>query len=673
MIDLITYLVKGIPIGCVFALMAVGIVLTYKTSGVLNLAFGAQAYVSAALFYVLRSDEYLGWPTLPAFVVAVVIVAPLVGWILDRGLYRHLRTAPPVAKLVTSLGLLVAIPSIVKLLLGAGAKQRPPGLASEDFHSVGQITIDNNQLVTIVLTVLIVVGLTVLFRSTALGLQMRAVVESPRMTELAGVDADRVGTVSWMLSSFIAGLAGVLLAPLFAAVSEVNFFVLLVAALAAAAFGRLSSIPLTFAGGLALGMLNQLLDGYLPPNNVLATGLRPSLPFVALFLLLLFWPGLRQRREATDPLAGVDPPPPSPVSTIRTHSLTVATRVFAVAVITGFTIVALTGFDAFWLGIFIKGVIFGIIFLSFTILTGMGGQISLCQAAFAATGAFTAAQLVARTGMPIMIAMVIGGVVAGVLGGIIALPALRLGGIYLALATLAFAVMFENILKPQDWVSGGTRPPKVPRPMILGINFNDNRLFLLLSMVLLALVAVAVVLVKHGTTGRFLDALRGSETAAQALGISPAHTKVLAFAMSAGIAGFGGGLLASFEGRVSYDANFTYVVGLVWVVLVVTMGARSVQAAITAGISLFLFPRLLELIPNMSQTAAQSIAFVMFGLGALTYAKHPEGIVEFQTRRAVQRVLDLLSRRGKGTDAAPASGPSEPAVAAAGLGSGGQP
>ncbi|MFN8040652.1 MAG: ABC transporter permease [Acidimicrobiales bacterium] len=671
MTDLITYLVKGIPIGCVFALMAVGIVLTYKTSGVLNLAFGAQAYVSAALFYVLRSDDYLGWPMIPAFVVSVVIVAPLVGWILDRGLYRHLRTAPPIAKLVTSLGLLVAIPSIVKLFLGAGAKQRPPGLASESFHSIGEIVIDNNQLVTIVATVLVVIGLTILFRSTALGLQMRAVVESPRMTELAGIDADRVGTISWMLSSFIAGLAGVLLAPLFAAVSEVNFFVLLVAALAAAAFGRLSSIPLTLVGGLALGMLNQLLEGYLPNSNLLATGLRPSLPFVALFLLLLFWPGLRQRREATDPLAGVDPPPPSPVSTIRTRSLTVATRVFAVAVIALFTVVALTGFDAFWLGIFIKGVIFGVIFLSFTILTGMGGQISLCQAAFAATGAFTAAQLVSRTGMPIMIAMVIGAAVAGVLGGIIALPALRLGGIYLALATLAFAVMFENVLKPQDWVSGGTRPPKVPRPMIVGINFNDNKLFLLLCMILLALVATAVVLVKHGTTGRFLDALRGSETAAQSLGISPAQTKVLAFAMSAGIAGFGGGLLASFEGRVSYDANFNYVLGLVWVVLVVTMGARSVQAAITAGISLFLFPRILELIPNLSQTAAQSIAFVMFGLGALTYAKHPEGIVEFQTRRAVQRIVDLLSRRGGGADAAPIGGPPEPAVATAAAGAGG--
>ncbi len=655
MTDLLTYLIRGIPIGCVFALMAVGIVLTYKTSGVLNLAFGAQAYVSAAVFYVLRSDDYLGWPMLPSFLVAVVLVAPALGWVLDRGLYRHLRTAPPVAKLVTSLGLLVAIPSVVKLLLGSGAKLRPPGLASESVRSLGQITVDDNQLVTVLVTLLVVVALTVLFRSTALGLQMRAVVESPRMTELAGVNADRIGTFSWMLSSFLAGLAGVLLAPLFAQVSEVNFFVLLVAALAAAAFGRLSSIPLTLAGGLALGMLNQLLAGYLPTDNVLATGLRPSLPFVALFLLLLFWPGLRQPRHAADPLAGVDPPPPSPVSAIRTHSLTVATRIFAVAVVAVFTVVAMTGLDDFWLGIFIKGVIFGLIFLSFTVLTGLGGQISLCQAAFAATGAFATGQLVSRAGMSVLVAMVVGAAVAAAIGAVVALPALRLGGIYLALATLAFAVMFENVLKPQEWVSGGTRPPKVPRPLIAGISFTSDRAFLLLCMVLLAVVAVIVVLVKRGTTGRFLDALRGSETAAQSLGISPARTKVIAFALSAAIAGFGGGLLASFEGRVSYDANFSYVLGLVWVVLVVTMGARSVQAAITAGISLFLFPRILELVPFLSQTAAQSIAFVLFGLGALTYAKHPEGIVEFQTRRSVQRIVDLLARGSNRGDAQPAA------------------
>src|SRR5437660_3946510 len=127
-----------------------------------------------------------------------------------------------------------------------------------------------------------------LFRWSAIGLQMRAVVESPRMTELAGVNADRVSTFSWMLSSLFAGLAGVLVAPLFAQVASNNVTTLLVAAIAAAAFGRLTSIPLTLLGGLLLGVFQGLLAGYLPNNSILATGLRPSLPFVALFALLLF-------------------------------------------------------------------------------------------------------------------------------------------------------------------------------------------------------------------------------------------------------------------------------------------------------------------------------------------------------------------------------------------------
>ena len=139
---------------------------------------------------------------------------------------------------------------------------------------------------------------------------MRAVVESPRMTELAGVNADRVGAFSWMLSSFFAGLAGVLLAPLFPQVSSDNYFLLIVAAIAAAAFASLSSLPIAFLGGILLGVLNQVLATKLPTGSVLAQGLRPSLPFVALFLLLVLWPGLRNRRETTDPLAGVDPPPP---------------------------------------------------------------------------------------------------------------------------------------------------------------------------------------------------------------------------------------------------------------------------------------------------------------------------------------------------------------------------
>jgi branched-subunit amino acid ABC-type transport system permease component len=646
MTDFLSYVLAGIPIGCVFALMAIGIVLTYKTSGVFNLAFGAQAFVSAAIYYdtVARHD----WPPALAFVVAVVIAGPLLGLVLDQALYRHLRTAPAVAKLVTSLGLLVAIPQIVKLWFGSSPAYNPPGLIRSDqtFLS-GQLTLDMNEIVTIATTVLVVAGLSVLFRRTNLGLQMRAVVESPRMTELNGVNASRVGAVSWMLSSLFAALAGVLLAPLFAQVSELNFFTLLVAALAAAAFGRLSSIPLTLAGALSLGVLQQLLAGYLPPNSVLASGLRPSLPFAALFLLLLFWPGLRKPRELADPLAGVDPPPPAPAAAIRSRGLTILTRGLAVTFIAVMTFLTLTTFNAYWVGLVTKGVILGTIFLSFVIITGLAGQVSLCQASFAAVGAFAAAQLVSNTGMSILLAMVIGAAISAIVGGLLALPALRLGGIYLALATLAFALMFETVLRPLDWISGGSRPPRVPRPTIGGIDFSDNKNFFLLALAILATVALFVLVLKRGSTGRFLDALRGSETAAASIGINPFAAKVVAFSVSAGIAGFGGALLASYDGRVNYEANTTYFIGLVWVVLVVTLGARSIQAAITAGLSFVLFAPLLDQITPLNQTTTQAVAFILFGLGALTYAKHPEGIIEAQTRASLDRISRVL-KRGKG-------------------------
>jgi branched-chain amino acid transport system permease protein len=666
--EFLRYVIWGVPIGCVYALMAIGIVLAYKTSGVFNLAFGAQAFVSAAIYYdrVARHD----WSPLWAFVLAVVIVGPMLGLLLDRLLYRHLRTAPPVAKLVVSLGLLVALPQLVKLWFGQQAAFNPPGLVrSTHIYRWGDLSLDVNQLTTIVATAVVAIGLTVLFRRTSVGLQMRAVVESPRMTELNGVNAGRVGSLAWMLSSLFAGLAGVLLAPLFATVNELNFFTLLVAALAAAAFGRLTSIPLALAGGLLLGVLQQLLAAYLPTGSVLAQGIRPSLPFAVLFLLLLFWPGLRQQKEATDPLAGVDPPPPAPAAAARGRGLTLATRVIGVVFIATMALLVFTTLDAFWVSIVTTGVILAVIFLSFVVLTGLGGQISLCQAAFAAIGAFSAAQLVSRTGMSVLLAMLIGALIAGAVGALLALTAARLGGIYLALATLAFALMFEYVLRPLDWVSGGLRPPRVPRPRIGTIDLSDDKVFFLLALGVLGLVALFVYLVKGGTTGRFLDAVRGSEMAAASIGISAFTMKVLAFSLAAAIAGLGGGLLASFEGTVNYDARFAYFLGLVWLVLVVTLGARSIQAAIIAGVMFMVFPQLLHL-AGLSQGDAAAVAYILFGLGALTYARHPEGIVEAQSRATIQRIGRLLERRsGTQLAATDATRPTtSPAQAEAGAG-----
>jgi branched-subunit amino acid ABC-type transport system permease component len=659
--DLVGSVIRGFPIGCVYALVAIGFVLTYKTSGVFNLAYGAQAYVSAAVYFVLRIRHH--WSIPLAFLVAVVLVGPLLGLLLDRALFRHLRTAPTVAKLVTSLGLLVAIPAILDIVLNFGGSPAygPTGIIShgDTAYHFSSYALTRDEIATIVITIVAVIGLTAIFRFTAIGLRMRAVVESPRLTELAGVNSDRVGAFSWMLSSFFAGLAGVLLSPLFPQVSSQNFFVLIVAAIAAAAFASLSSLPMAFLGGILLGVLNQILATKLPTGSVLAQGLRPSLPFVALFLLLVLWPGLRNRREVTDPLAGVDPPPPGFAADERSATLTRATHIFGVLVGLGFFWWIMVRADVFWLSLFTQAVVFSVIFLSITVITGMAGQISLCQTVFAAIGAFCTAQLANNFNMPVMVAMVVGACLAAVVGALLSLPALRLGGIFLALATLAFALFFENVMVNFSWVSGGATPLTVVRPVIGPFNFENDRSFFVLTVIVLAIVGVMVIWVRKGTTGRYLDALRGSETAASAIGINPARARIVAFALSAGIAGLGGGLLAIQERSANYSTDYSVFFGLFWVVLVVSIGSRTVEGAIQAGFGLKVFP---ELVFTRLLGVSLSWEYVLFGLGAIAYAKNPEGTLEAGKRRSLNFIQRLLDKRaGRSTETPPDARPA-PAI-----------
>lgn len=674
--DVLEYAVRGVPIGCVFALLAVGLVLNYKTSGVFNLAFAAQAYASGAVFYVVRKEH--NWPLLPAALLAVVVVSAAVGVLLDRVLYRHQRTASPLAKLITSLGLLVAVPEMIKLAIGSDAKLRPPPLwpvaRTDDllWPASGRFVLDAGQIATLVTTAVVVVGLVVLFRRGSLGLRMRAVVESPRLVQLQGIDAERVSLMAWVLSSVLAGLAGVLIAPLFAQLNSLDFFTLLVAAIAACVLGNLSSIALTFAGGILLGVLQAELAGFLPTDSILATGLRPSLPFVVLFALLLFRRSVRSGREVADPLAGVDPPPNPPVAETRPHWMTVGTRSFAVVAAAIGLAIAWFVLNAFWLGLVTAGVCLAVVLLSMVVTTGVGGTISLSQAAFAAVGAFTTAQLTNVFGVPVLVAVVIGALVAAVVGAVVGLPVIRLPGIYAALATLAFALFFESVIVPLGWVSGGAKVQQVPRPVVAGIHLDGDRSFLVLAIVSLAALGAAAIAVRQGTTGRFLDAIRGSQRAAASVGIDGRRAKLVAFVAGAAIAGFGGGLLASFYRQANYDQSFTFFIGLVWLVLVITAGARSVQSAVVGGLSFFLFPEVLQRLfawpghylgshPSTSGVTRSvldfvqpewslGVAFILFGLGALTYAKHPEGIIEHQTAGSVRRVVARVERRRRPAD-----------------------
>jgi branched-subunit amino acid ABC-type transport system permease component len=672
--DILRALLQGTPPGTVFALIALGFVLTYKTSGVFNLAFGAQAYISAAMYFQARMEW--GWGILPALGLSVFVLAPAIGLVLERVIFRHLRTGSSVAKLVVTIGLSVALPNLFDLVVGfeAVAGRTPEGIvadgASVFYDPFGVYAFNRNELMAIGVAVASMAALAALFRFSAVGLQMRAVAESPRLTELNGVRSDRVSAFSWALSSIFAGMAGVLIAPRFNTLAAPDFFNLVVVAIAAAALGRLVSLPRALAGGLGLGIFIALFDTFLPRWSddhqwlqPFQENLTPSMPFVVLFGVLVLWPAIRRTREVSDPMAGVDPPPPSLAAVTRPPGLTLATRVFGVVFFTIVGIVVFTRADASWLFLITQAVILSTIYLSITVITGFAGQISLCQGTFAAIGGFTVFQLSDRHGMSVLVAALLGAGIAAVVGAVLSLPVLRLGGVWVAIATLAFAFFFDSVMVKLSWVGGGDtsllQGTRVPRPTIGPWDLEDDKQFLILALLVLVVVSVAVIQIREGTVGRTLRALRGSEVAAESIGISPARARVTAFAVSAFIAGLGGGLLSIHQQNVNYGSNFAPFAALFWLVLVVSLGSRTVEGAAQAGAAYALFGAILlrgavfgwiarsaDRIPGIFPISPKW-RFILFGLGTIQFARHPEGLVEHSKRQASRRIDALAARRAQ--------------------------
>ncbi len=659
--DIFRAVLQGAPPGAVYALIALGFVLTYKTSGVFNLAFGAQAYVSAAMYFHARNEW--GWSILLAFVVSVVLLAPAIGLVLERLIFRHLRSASAVSKLVVTIGLSVALPNLFELLVGFEpvAGKTPQGIISQGasvfYDPFGVYAFSRNELVQLFVGAIACLALGVLFRYTAIGLRMRAVVESPKMTELNGIRADRVSAFAWALSSLFAGLAGVLIAPKFNTLASPNFFNLVVVGIAAAALGRLVSLPRALAGGLGLGIFIALFNTFLPRwvdtfswLKPLQENLTPSMPFVVLFAVLVLWPAIRRTREATDPLAGVDPPPVAPVHLTRSRGWTLSARWGGGAILVVLGLIVYTQADRSWTFVVTQAIILSTIYLSITVITGFAGQISLCQGTFAAIGGFTAFQFADRWQTSVLVAAVIGAVIAAVVGALLSLPVLRLGGIWVAIATLAFAYFFDAVMVKFSWVGGGAAQlTKVPRPSLGPFDFADDRAFMVLALVVFVAVSFLVVQMREGTVGRTLQAIRGSELAASSIGVSVARMRVAAFAFSAGIAGLGGAMLAIQQKNVNYSNNFAPFGALFWLVLVVTLGSRTVEGAAQAGAAFALFDNVFlrgdflkwilrdsSRVPDFFPISSKW-RFVLFGLGTIQFAHHPEGLVENGKRKFYQR------------------------------------
>lgn len=663
--DLLRAVLQGAPPGTVYALVALGFVLAYKTSGVFNLAFGAQAFVSAVVYF--KTHVEWGWPIVPSFVVSVVVLAPLLGVVLDWLIFRHLRTAPPVAGLVVTIGLSIALPALVAVLLdfeprgGATPKGIVPNGNNVFYEVLGVYAFSRNELVAMAAAALATLGLAALFRFSVAGLQMRAVVESPRMTGLNGINADRVSAGAWALSSFFAGLAGVLIAPRFNTLAAGDFFNIVVVAIAAAAVGLLVSLPRAFLGGLGLGILIALFNTFIPKWSNDLTWLRPiqdnltpAIPFVVLFGILIFVPGVRRSQRAADPLAGVDPPPTSQAHAVDDPKRVLVRRLIGTAALIVAATVLLTRGDTVWIFLVTEALVLAVVYLSITVMTGLAGHISLCQGAFAAIGAFTVFQLADRYDVPVLLGAVIGAAIAAVVGALLSLPLRRLNGIWIAIATLAFAFFFDSVMVKFSWVGGSqdaaaTTSLAVPRPKLGPWDFDSDKAFLVLAFVILVIAATAVTFFGLSTTGRKLRALRGSELAAQSIGISSARARVIAFAVSAFVASFGGALLAMQREGVNYTRDFAPFSALFWLVLVVTFGARSTTGAVAGAATFSLFDKLIlqgtvigwilrdpSRIPGIFPVSS-SWRFILFGLGTIQYAKHPEGVIEMTRAKAQAR------------------------------------
>ncbi|MHB1518790.1 MAG: ABC transporter permease [Acidimicrobiales bacterium] len=634
------FAIPGIPYGCTYAIVAVGLVLTYQATGVFNFAFGAQAYTSAFVFTKLVQND--GMPVWLAFVLSVVVLAPVLGLVLDRFLFRKIPNTNTTAKLVTGISLFVGIPSLLPVLFGSQNQFNAPSILFNPnvvYFRLAGTPVNGIYLSSVVVTAAVLVAVVLLMRTTNLGLQMRGAVESRRLVQLDGVNAGKVVATAWAVSSLLAGLAGVLLAPIYGQLQAQDYAALLVAAFAAAAWASLRSMPIAAVVGILMGVASTLLQGYLPPNSTLSAAVLPSLPFIVLFGALLFVPGMRRLDDSKDPLASVDPPPPPTTATLRAPQLSKIIRRLWYLLLGAFIVSMLTWIPPTWENVFNEGLALSTIFLSITLITGMGGQLSLAQATLAGVGAFTAAQLANHLGLNLLVGALLGAVLAAAVAVLLAVVSLRLKGLGLALMTIAAALFFDNSIFSLPSVSNGQTQTLRQRWIGFGIfNPNGHALFAL-EILVLVIAVIGVLLVRKGTIGRFLTAMRGSEVAAAGLGINLTWQRVLIFALSGVVAGIGGTVLVIQQQAVN-TALFNYEFSLVFVVIVVTTGVSTIEGAIQAGISFVVIQQLLTFLP--ARFGGNSLTIVLFAAGALTYAAHPEGILEYNKRRWTMRFERLL-------------------------------
>ncbi len=608
MTEFLAFTVLGIVTGAVYAIAASGLVVTYTASGIFNFAHGAMGMFMAFTYWQLL--VVVGLPTPIALFLVVLVLAPLMGAVIERTLMRNLHGSSAGTSLVVTIGLLVGLVGLAQSLWPPATREVPQFFGFAGFRLAG-IFVSWHQVITLAIAGAVALGLRVLLFNTRTGTAMRAVVDARDLAALNGARTGRIGMLSWAIGSSLAALGGILLAPLLS-LDVITLTLLVVSAYAAAMVGRLKSLPFTFVGAMILGLGQSYLLGYqsmiirvfnLESISGIVNDLRPALPALLLFAVMILMP---EARLSAGRLAGARAPRvPKRVQSLVAAVLFVGAAVFLSGIMSDANRVTVG-----------EGLALALIMLSLVLLTGYGGQVSLCQMTFAGVGAFAMGRF-GGDGSPMGLLLAV--VLAAPVGAIVALPALRLQGLYLALATMAFALFMELVVFRQEFFFGPFGSRDVGRLDLFGWSFDSERSYFIVLAVAFALLGMFVLALRRGRFGRRLAAMRDSPAASTMLGLDLTRTKLAVFTISAGMAGLAGALYGGLVG-VAGSGDFIMFQSLPLLLAAVLGGITSVTGALIGGLSLALLPTLASNFPALG-----GLVPLLIGLGAVSLGRNPNG------------------------------------------------
>ena len=634
--SILGFLITGVALGSIYGVAAQGLVVTYATSGVFNFAQGAIGMFLAFVYWEFRVD--IGLPTIVGILLTVLVAAPLMGVLIERLIMRFLTDSPIVAQLVVTIGLMLGLMGLAASVWNPNTSHTiPTFFGSSGFH-IGSTFMPYYRVVTIATGIAIGLLLRFLLYHTRLGITMRAVVDNRDLTVLNGARPASATMTAWALGSSMAALAGIFLSEELSALDPSTLTLFIVDAFAAAIIARLRSLPMAYVGGLIIGLTLSFQENFLSWTGRW-TSAPQAIPAALLFIAVLFVRDARIKGRSK-PRQTAD----------RIPSTRNALLGFAVLIVIALVCAATLSRPNLREVILI--VLTAFVMLSLVPLTGWANQISLAQITLVGCGAFAMVEWGFNGNV---LSLLIAAAFAVPIGMIMAGPAIRLQGIYLALATMAFARMAEFLFFDQPTVFGNGNRQVSPLSVFglhvenpfhfLGISFAQDAGFLIFAAILFSIVGLIVIAVQRRSFGRRLVALRDSPDAASMLGMSLTLTKLSVFMFSAAIAGLSGGLFAIYYSSVG-TSDFQLTVGLPYLLLLVVGGLSTVGGTIIGALALVQFGWLNQAFPD--NTFLTWFNNLGPGLIGIAIGRHPEGAWE-QNVQAVSK----LRRRIRGGPAGP--------------------